>query len=185
MDRGVTKAEWRRRALDNRASLRVDSSRICWHLERFLRANITEGWVVAFDPMPDEVDVRLIVDAEQPAADFALTRTPSEGRDLTVHPASEPLERHRYGYRQPVAGSIEVPDVEISAVLVPALAFDHRGHRLGFGAGYYDRFLARLDPSVLRIGVSDGFLVSELPIEPHDVPMTHLATEVGVVATPW
>ncbi len=52
----------------------------------------------------------------------------------------------------------------------------------GHGAGYYDRFLARLSPSVLRIGVTSGYLVSELPREVHDVPMTHLATEIGVIA---
>lgn len=181
----VTKAEWRRRALDNRAALRVDSARVCWHLERFLRSALLDGWVVAFDAMPDEVDIRPLIESEEPVGRFALTRTPSQGRELTVHPADSALERHRYGYRHPVAGSVLVPDDEVAAVLVPALAFDHRGHRLGFGAGYYDRFLARLRPDVLRIGVSDGFIVPELPIERHDIAMTHLATEVGVVPTPW
>ncbi len=181
----VTKSEWRRRALDNRAGLRVDSKRICWHLERFLRQSTAPGWVVAFDAMPDEVDLRSLATSDPPVRPFALTRTPLEGRELTVHPATSALERHRYGYRQPVIGSPTVADADIVAVLVPALAFDHRGHRLGFGAGYYDRFLARLGPEVLRIGISDGFIVSELPIDDHDVPMTHVATEVGVVPAPW
>ncbi|MEZ5377966.1 MAG: 5-formyltetrahydrofolate cyclo-ligase [Acidimicrobiales bacterium] len=181
----VTKAAWRRRALDNRTSLRVDNARICWHLERFLRRADLDGWVVAFDPMPDEVDLRPLVFADDPVCRFALTRTPTSGHDLGIHPATSALERHRYGYRQPVDGSAIVPDEEVVAVLVPGLAFDHRGHRLGFGAGYYDRLLERLGSAVLRIGVSDGFIVSELPIDAHDVAMTHVATEVGVVPAPW
>ncbi len=181
----VSKAEWRRRALDNRAGLRIDSARIRWHLERFLRSIELSGWILAFDAMPDEVDLRPLLEASQPVGRFALTRTPEDGRILSLHPATSALERHRYGYRHPVAGSPVVPDDDIAAVLVPGLAFDHRGHRLGFGAGYYDRLLDRLPPKTLRIGVSDGFIVSDLPNEQHDVAMTHLATEVGVVAVPW
>lgn len=180
----VTKAEWRRRALDNRTGLRPDSQRICWHLERFLRTTVPNGWVVTFDPMPGEVDLRPLLAIEPLVASFALTRTPSNGRTLTLHPADGPTERHRFGYQQPIEDAPVVPDDAVVAVLVPALAFDHRGHRLGFGAGFYDRLLARLGSEVLRIGISDGFLVSELPVEPHDVAVTHLASEVGVVRTP-
>ena len=77
-----------------------------------------------------------------------------------------------------------VADDRIAAVLVPGLAFDRHGGRLGFGAGYYDRFLARLDFSVPRIGVSDGFIVDRIPVESFDIPMTHLATEAGVMELP-
>ncbi|MEL6981503.1 MAG: 5-formyltetrahydrofolate cyclo-ligase, partial [Actinomycetota bacterium] len=58
------------------------------------------------------------------------------------------------------------------------------GVRLGRGAGYYDRFLARLGPSVLRIGVTVGLVDGRLPADDHDVAMTHLATPDGVVAVP-
>ncbi len=178
-----SKAEWRSRALENRNGLRIDSQRICWHLQRFLRSQALDGWIVAFDAMPHEVDLTSLVASG--AGRFALTRTPESGRVLTVHPADGPLERHRFGYRQPVAGALDIADADIAAVLVPGLAFDHLGRRLGHGAGYYDRFLARLAPDVLRIGVSDGYVVSELPFEAHDVVMTHLAGEVGVVPVPF
>lgn len=185
----VTKAEWRRRALDNRVGLQPDSQRIRWHLERFLRTlrfdeAVPTAWVVTFDPIPGEVDLRPLLAIDPPIASFALTRTPSAGQTLTVHDAAGPTEQHRFGFRQPIEQAPRVPDSAVVAVLVPALAFDHRGHRLGFGAGFYDRLLSRLGPHVLRIGISDGFLVSELPVEPHDVPMTHLASEVGVMPTP-
>ena len=71
----------------------------------------------------------------------------------------------------------------LTAVIVPGLAFDRRGHRLGRGAGVYDRFLATLAPNTLRIGViPDAQLVDALPTEPHDVPMHLVVTEKRVIA---
>jgi 5-formyltetrahydrofolate cyclo-ligase len=178
-----TKDEWRRRARANRSALRVDSPRVRFHLSRFIEDRAPTGWVVTFDPMPGEIDLTPL--RRDSAARFALTRTPSQGRALSVHPCDADLEDHPFGYRQPVADSPVVPDDQIDIVLVPGLAFDHRGHRLGFGAGYYDRFLARLRPDTLRIGITDGLIVSELPAERHDIAMTHLAGETGVVPCPF
>ena len=71
----------------------------------------------------------------------------------------------------------------LTAVVVPGLAFDRRGHRLGRGAGVYDRFLATLPPNVLRIGLTPAALVvPALPTEPHDVPMHFVVTEHEVIA---
>jgi 5-formyltetrahydrofolate cyclo-ligase len=71
----------------------------------------------------------------------------------------------------------------LTAVIVPGLAFDRGGHRLGRGAGVYDRFLATLAPHTLRIGViPDAQLVEALPTEPHDVPMHFVVTEKRVIA---
>ena len=109
--------------------------------------------VVLYDPLPGEVDLWPLADALGHVR-FALTRTPETGHDLTLHPATATLEHHRFGYRQPVADSAVIGDHEVRAVLVPALAFDRTGNRLGFGAGYYDRLLARL-PGCLKIGIAD------------------------------
>ena len=136
---------------------------------------------MAYSALPGEPDLRPLL-TRSDLARFALTRTPATGRDLTVHPAESDLERHRFGFDQPVADAEAIADSEVAMVLLPGLAFDLRGTRLGHGAGYYDRFLARLDPSILRIGVTGGYLVSTLPREAHDVAMTHLATEIGVIA---
>ena len=110
----------------------------------------------------------------------AITRTHPGGR-LTIHPADAPTERHRWGYLQPVADAVELDPAEIALALVPGAAFDHLGHRLGHGAGYYDRLLPRLRAGVARVGVTPAALiVARLPHEAHDVEMTHLATEAGV-----
>ena len=71
-------------------------------------------------------------------------------------------------------------------VLVPALAVDRRGVRLGRGRGFYDRSLAVAEPAARLIAmVRDEELLDELPSEPHDVPMTHVITPSrGFLALP-
>ena len=72
----------------------------------------------------------------------------------------------------PVKGS------DIDVVLLPGSAFDLRGGRLGYGGGYYDRFLAQDAPQALRIGIAfETQVIEELPLMPHDVPLHLLATE--------
>ncbi|MBI3323299.1 MAG: 5-formyltetrahydrofolate cyclo-ligase [Candidatus Omnitrophica bacterium] len=67
---------------------------------------------------------------------------------------------------------------DLELVLVPGLAFDRRGHRLGRGGGYFDRLLARLPTSCRRVGLAFDFqLLKELPIESHDLPVCAVVTE--------
>lgn len=73
----------------------------------------------------------------------------------------------------------EGPDVapgDLDAVVVPALGADRRGHRLGHGRGFYDAFLARLTAPTVGV-VYHACLVERLPVEPHDVPLSVIATE--------
>jgi 5-formyltetrahydrofolate cyclo-ligase len=78
---------------------------------------------------------------------------------------------------------VPIRAASLTAVVVPGLAYDRRGHRLGRGAGVYDRFLATLPPHVLRIGViPTALVVPELPTEPHDMPMHFVVTEREVIA---
>lgn len=142
-------------------------------------------WTVTYSALPGEPDLSGL--AEHEVGPLALTRTPREGHRLSIHPLDSSLERHRYGFEQPVIGSDLVPDDQIRAVLVPGLAFDTAGGRLGFGAGYYDRLLRRLleaagERQVSIVGISDGLVLDVVPTDSHDVAMTHLATADGVVS---
>lgn len=128
--------------------------------------------------MPGELDLSPVVEA-LPQIEWLTTRTPSSG-PLTVHPYHSRNELHRFGFRQPVATSPLVSAEDIGVVLAPGLVFDRRGGRLGWGKGYYDRLLALLAPGVPRVGVTlERLLVDLVPQEPHDIPMTHLVTDLG------
>ncbi len=76
------------------------------------------------------------------------------------------------------AKSPPVDTAGIDLVLLPGSVFDLQGGRLGYGGGYYDRFLAKEAPKALRIGLAfEKQVVDKLPIEPHDIPLHLLATE--------
>ena len=95
------------------------------------------------------------------------------------------LVRARFGLREPGEPWLGVDAIATAAVvLVPALAVDRDGVRLGRGAGFYDRSLPLADPAARLVAVvRDDELVDRLPAEPHDVRMTHgLTPGLGLVA---
>ena len=76
-----------------------------------------------------------------------------------------------------------VDPATVDLVILPGLAFDKQGGRLGFGKGYYDRILATCPPACCKIGVGYAWQVvpENLPLASHDVPMDLLVTEAGVI----
>jgi 5-formyltetrahydrofolate cyclo-ligase len=97
------------------------------------------------------------------------------------------LIRGRWGLLEPAEPWLpESALAEAALVVVPALAVDRRGVRLGRGRGFYDRSLAGRDPRARLIAmVRDDELLDELPAEPHDVAMTHVITpRHGIIALP-
>lgn len=94
---------------------------------------------------------------------------PDKDLDWCAYPSPEPLG----------VDAIATADL----VLVPALAVDHRGVRLGRGGGSYDRALARARGTVLAL-LHEGELVEELPSEEHDVRVHGVVTPSGVVRLP-
>jgi 5-formyltetrahydrofolate cyclo-ligase len=88
------------------------------------------------------------------------------------------LETGHYGIREPKSERLRpVPLEEIDAVLIPAVAFDRQGRRVGYGGGYYDRFLPEI-PRAARIGAAFACqIVAEILPDPHDVPADRIVTE--------
>ena len=76
------------------------------------------------------------------------------------------------GIREPVDADVVEPK-EVSAWIIPGLAFTRGGKRLGYGGGWYDRFLASAPKDAAKIGVAYSFqIVDDFPAEPHDIPLT-------------
>ena len=91
---------------------------------------------------------------------------------------SSAMDSDRHGMPIPASGQTVVPDI----VLLPLVAFDPQGFRLGYGGGYFDRTLAVLVPRPLTIGV--GFelaRVANIRPQAHDLPLDAVVTEAGVV----
>ena len=90
------------------------------------------------------------------------------------------LVRHRFGMLEPAADLPVVDPATLDMVLVPGVAFDRRGERLGFGGGYYDRFLPTTP--ALRVGIAfDQCLAEELPCGKHDQRMDWVATPTEII----
>jgi 5-formyltetrahydrofolate cyclo-ligase len=129
-------------------------------------------------PIEGELDMRpLMRRLSELGVGLALPRTPGRGGLLSFRAwdFGQPLEPGPFGTMHPAAKApLAVPDL----VLVPLLAFDARGARLGAGGGFYDRTLASL--SAQRIGVAYAAQeVSSIPTEPHDVLLDAVVTEMG------
>ena len=106
------------------------------------------------------------------------------GEPLRFVVPAGPLEEGPYGIRQPGEGT-EVTPLPLDAVVVPAVAVDRRGNRVGHGAGFYDRTFAdrrNHTPPPVLIGVCHSFQVVEhLDARPWDVPLDLVVTEAGVI----
>lgn len=92
------------------------------------------------------------------------------------------LTRHAFGVLEPTERAPSLLEREIDLVLVPLLAIDGNGNRLGYGKGYYDRFFQGLNQRVFKLGVAFEFQVLEtIPASESDVRLDAVVTETGVV----
>jgi len=87
-----------------------------------------------------------------------------------------------YGIREPkMRDELVVGVEEIDAVILPGVGFDRKGGRLGYGGGYYDRFLPRLRPDAKKIAVAyEVQVIKAVPMEEHDTILDAVVTESGV-----
>ena len=83
----------------------------------------------------------------------------------------------RMGILEPPSSAARVESSEVAVWIVPGLAFDANGRRIGYGGGWYDRFLSAASPKAVSLGVCHSFqLVDRLPAEPHDAVLTDVIT---------
>lgn len=140
------------------------------------------GIMATYLPMPAEVDVESLNASSRRRA---LVPRIEDGGELSLHHLdSAELARHAFGFLEPSPGSEPVDLEDVDVMLVPGLAFDRSGNRLGKGGGMYDRLLSRLPIGVARVGVAaDDVIVERLPTDAHDQPVQWIATESGIRRT--
>jgi 5-formyltetrahydrofolate cyclo-ligase len=104
-----------------------------------------------------------------------------EGMEAAEVVLGDELSPTAYGPREP-ARRVAVNPRKVDLVVTPGLAFDRRGRRLGYGGGHYDRYLARLRPDAVRVGI--GFsvqVVDEVPAGPADQRVHLVVTDAEVI----
>lgn len=86
-----------------------------------------------------------------------------------------------FGVPEPIGSEIPADAKDVDTIILPMLGFDRTGGRIGYGAGYYDRFLSK-NPGIRKIGIA--FACQEfrgLPVDENDIPMDYIITEEGTV----
>lgn len=152
----------------------------------------TDARVAGYWAIDGELPLNLVIPPLQSRGQqFLLPLLPEPGKDphLRFAPWSsgEEVQPNRYGIPEPVAPKTWYEPFQLDLVLVPLLAFDRRGHRLGYGGGYYDRSFAFLKEQVrptepLLVGVAYAFQeLDEIQAEAWDVPLDFIVTDQELI----
>ncbi len=177
-----TKAQLRERFGGLREALgpeaRAEKSKaICDRVAKLFRDRRIRS-AAAFWPVRGEGDLRPLMEAH-PRVTFRFPRVASTTPPRLIW-GPEPLEKSTFGLMEPAFAQHLTPPVQV--VLVPGLAFDERGFRLGYGGGYYDALLGHLNEDVLALAVGfEAQRTPELPAGPLDMPVDGLATEARLI----
>ena len=96
--------------------------------------------------------------------------------DFFCWSSQDPLQINKFGIPEPTSGKMVVPNI----LLVPLVAFDKNCNRIGYGGGYYDRYISKFDNrnQMIKIGIGFSFQrVKNLPINRHDKKLDYVITE--------
>lgn len=110
-----------------------------------------------------------------PRIDFATGELSS-----VVYSSTCPVVQNKWGVNEPEGGTVLHPEA-IDVAIVPLLCFDERGFRVGYGKGYYDRFLAKCRPSCIKVGLNFFAPVEKIEnVNEYDVPLDIFVTPENV-----
>lgn len=164
------------------------NQRLCEHFFSAINLDVVQV-LHTFLPIKKnrEVNTWLIIDRikkDHPHVQISIPKINNHTAELEHYYYENPdqLENNTWEIPEPVKG-VPTPTQKIDAVLVPLLAFDKQGHRLGYGRGFYDRFLASCRPDCKKIGLS--FFEVEEKIEgisEKDIPLDLIITPDAVVS---
>ena len=164
--KGITAAE--RVAASARARLLLETQAL-WHEARA---------VLLFAPMPEELDVwPLLSPALVAGKRVALPRFVAATRNYEACwiLTEKDVQAGYFGIREPRSHCARVASGELDLILVPGVAFDLAGHRLGRGKGYYDRLLGELCSTTCGVAFEEQ-IVAEVPVGPYDVRLDYILT---------
>jgi len=93
------------------------------------------------------------------------------------------LTKSSFGVMEPKHDSLQTVNIkDIDLIIVPGVVFDENCNRIGFGAGYYDRFLSRLSKNTSTIGIAyDYQIIDKVPTDQYDVPLNFIITEKRII----
>lgn len=183
-----SKSEIRKKLLIKRRNLSLSSisnksSRIARRIIKYF--DFTKITLVhSYLPLPGEVDTKIVISAIKEINPAVKIAVPIVSGDTLVHSLiTEDTLFHKGSFNTQEPNKIIPVDFEqIKLVFIPIVGFDVTGNRIGYGKGYYDSFLSKLNKTIIKIGLAfDLSLVKEGIIsEPHDVRLDYAVTEYQI-----
>jgi len=166
------------------AEILEKSERICHNLMDVLHGQYP---LMVYVSKPMEVHTRaLIVQLLAQGKTVVVPIIEKDTKTLRLSFIEDPavLSQSTFDVSEPVGHELPAQASDVKAVIIPMLAFDKRGNRLGYGAGYYDRFLTT-HPHMTRIGIAFACQeLPEIPIDPTDAGMDLIVTDTGIIHCP-
>lgn len=141
--------------------------------------------IMGFAAIQNEVETGFFLEEQQQMGKTILLPRVQEGQLVAVEwKGWQETGVSSLGIREPLGEAY--PPADIDVVLVPGLAFDGRGYRLGYGRGFYDRFLPTLRPDAFKCGICYEFQVVD-SVFPHaaDIPMHWIVTQQSELVINW
>ena len=182
MTKGQLRTTLLRRLKQQKEDERRRSSEAIWQKVTRLTAFRRAKTVCCYVSLPYEVQTwrmmeEMLVKGKRVVVPVAQPKTKRLQLSEVRNPTAE-LARGAHGVWEPIPSArrpVRVRDLDV--VLVPGIAFDRRGHRLGHGHGYFDRFLARVPKDIPTVGLAFRFqLLDRLPTTAHDHPVQRVLT---------
>jgi 5-formyltetrahydrofolate cyclo-ligase len=187
-EEGLDKKEWRKKMKKTLSSLskqEYEQYSYCISKSLFSTKEWQEASVVGVTvSIAPEVDTwQVIREAWNQKKIVAVPKCLPDEKRLQFHTLTSFLELETvfYGLFEPIpeqTAKMDPPDIDL--LLVPGLAFMENGYRLGFGGGYYDRFLKLYRKKTASLAFSCQ-IVSQLPVESHDIPVQKIITEERII----
>ena len=134
--------------------------------------------ILMYHSLPDELSTIDFIDKWHTRKHFFLPRVNGVNLDVLPYDRTR-LQYGSFHIEEPTGDDIEDID-NIELIIVPGIAYDNRGNRVGRGKGYYDRLLSRTKATKIGIGY-DFQLVDEIDSEPHDITMDIVITDSRII----
>lgn len=182
----VDKEKIRKEILQKRLELPKEtvnslSMLICEHIiemPSFLKCK----YILIYHPIKNEVDCSILFE-KLLKMDKIICLPRMSGNSLEVVPVKDvtvDTAAGKFGVKEPIAGLPSIDPSFVELALIPGVAFDRSGNRMGYGKGYYDQLLPTLSPVCKKIGLAFNMqVIDNLPVESHDQKIEGLITESG------
>lgn len=136
--------------------------------------------VFAYHSLPKEVSTIEFLRKWKDKKDIYLPVVQGNDISFRKYISEDKLIKSNYGIYEPEGKNIEIERLTADLIIIPGVAFDFKKNRMGYGKGFYDRFLKKI--KTIKIGVCFNFqIINDIPVNMEDVNMDYIVTDEGII----